>query len=85
MSEKYFLDEKSNETVIMRRNDGDAVSHHAEDVGNTFERMRAAMRFSQLVAQDSLNSSRKKCVRQMAKPAICSRVAAIRVQGSDCC
>jgi hypothetical protein len=81
MSEKYFLDEKSNETVIMRRNDGDAVSHHAEDVGNTFERMRAAMRFSQLVAQES----RKKCVRQMAEPAIRSLAAVICVQGSDCC
>jgi hypothetical protein len=31
----------------MRRNDGDAVSQHAEDFGKAFAGWRAAMRFTQ--------------------------------------
>jgi hypothetical protein len=43
MSKRFFLNERCDQIALLRRNDGDVVSQHAQDVGKVFVGWRAAM------------------------------------------
>jgi hypothetical protein len=67
----------------MRRNDGDAVSQHAEHVGKAFACRRAAMQFSQHIARDQHIAREVRTTMSERKSDLRYRAFKVPIAGAD--